>query len=306
MTKRKNKGKYAGAFKKYTQSLPALVMANILFAIPLFIFFALIILVENVATPIVPIRFLPIFLLMPFYCGLCKVTKDIASGKENVQGAKTFFKGLKDNFKFSVLHGLIFYIVSMIDFFSLVFYYQAGRTNGFMYIGFGLAVAITVVSVFCLFYVPIITVTLDIPFRYVYKNSLLMSIGELPKNFIALIACVACVAIVTTLFTFTGNYIGAYVSIIILMLFIVPATLSYVISAILYPSIESILIEKGDHIKNEPDPDKMSREDMLKKQLEENPIDPSILEGDENELVFYGGKMVKRSSLIEIYKTVNK
>ena len=40
--------------------------------------------------------------------------------------------------------------------------------------------------------------------------------------------------------------------------------------------------------------------------IEENPIDPAILEGDENELVFYGGKMIKRAKLIEMYKSVNE
>ena len=50
----------------------------------------------------------------------------------------------------------------------------------------------------------------------------------------------------------------------------------------------------------------MSRQDLLKRQFEENPIDPAILEGDENELVFYGGKMVKRATLIQMYKSIDE
>ena len=274
-----------------------------MFAIPMVIVLAAVWLIQYLTTAVVFISFLPIFLLMPFYCGLCKVTKDIASGKENVKGIKTFFKGVKENFKFSILHGLIFYLVAMIDYFAVVFYYNASQVSGFMYLVLGLCIAISIISVFCLFYVPLITVTLDIKFRYVYKNALLMSLGELPKNLLALLSCACCVAIVTFLFTATGNFIGAVVSIIILMIFVLPATVSYFINAILYPAIDSLLVKREKNLKDEPE--KENYKSLLKKQLEENPIDPSILEGDENELVFYDGKMVKRSSLIEIYKSVN-
>lgn len=298
------KKNYSGIFQKYLHSIPQMVLANLMFAIPMVVVLAIIVFFGQYAYPF--IQFLPLLLLMPFYCGLCKLTKDIVTGKE-VRGIKDFFKAVKANLKFSIIHGIIFYFVGLIDFFALYFYYQASTYNNWLYIVFGLCVAITVVSVFCFFYVPLITVTLDIPLKYVYKNAVLMSIGELPKNLLALLSCVCCVAIVTTLFAFTGNYVGAIIIVLLLLILILPVTVSYFISAILYPSIKKMLITKdGENLKDKEKSAQTDYKELLRQQLEENPIDPAILEGDEDELIFYGGKMIKRSKLIEMYKTVNE
>ena len=302
----KEKKKFTGLFSKYLHSIPQLLLSNLMFAIPMLFSFALVWLIENFTAQIVFVQFLPIWLLMPFYCGLCKISKDIIIGKE-VRGIRDFFKAVKSNLKFSVIHGFIFYIVALIDYFALIFYYQAGTYNGVMYIVFGLCLIVTILSLFCLFYVPIITVTLDIPFKYIYKNAALMSVGELPRNLLALLSCAACVAIVTTLFSFTGNYIGAFVTILILLIVILPVTVAYFITAILYPSIDKLLIDKsGKNLKEKINLETASRQELLQSMLEENPIDPAILEGDENELVFYGGKMIKRAKLIEMYKSANQ
>lgn len=303
---KKEKKKFTGLFSKYLHFIPQLVLANLMFAIPMIISFALVWVIETFTAQIVFIQFLPIWFLMPFYCGLCKVAKDIIIGKE-VKGVRPFLGAVKANLKYSIVHGFIFYIVALIDYFALIFYYQAGTYNAVMYVVFGLCVAVTILSVFCLFYVPVITVTLDIKLKYIYKNAALMSLGELPKNLLALLSCAACVAIVTTLFSFTGNYLGAFVTIMILLVVILPVTMAYVITAIIYPSIDKLLIEKdGKNLKDKLDPSTADTHALLVAQLEENPIDPAMLEGDENELVFYDGKMIKRAKLIEIYKSVNE
>lgn len=304
----KKEKKYTGIFQKYMRSFPQLVLSNIMFAIPMAISFVIVWLLNNSIGSVgfmeVFVKFLPVFLLMPFYCGLCKVTKDVFVGKD-IRGVKDFFKGVKSNLKFSILHGLIFYIVALIDYFALLFYYQAGGYNSMMYIVFALCIAVTVLTVFCFFLVPLITVTLDIKFKYIYKNAALMSIGELPKNLFALLVCVASIAISTTLFAFTGSYEGAVVVILLLLIFILPVTVVYFINGILYPSIDKLLVVEGAEKEKAP-VDKTQQQRILKEHFEENPIDPSVLEGDENELVFYDGKMIKRSKLIEIYKSIEE
>lgn len=304
-TKKRSKirGKYAGIFQKFFRNLPQLILANLMFAIPMIISFVIVWLIQRFLTTAVIIEFLPILLLMPFYCGLCKVTKDIAIGKE-VKGISAFFKGVKANLKYSILHGVIFYIVALMDYFADIFYYGASQYNAAMYIVFGLCVAVTVFTIFCFFFVPLITVTVDLKFKHIYKNAALMAIGELPKCLLASLSVVCCIAIVTALFSLMGSYLGALLFVLFLLVFILPATISYFINAILYPSIEELLISK-DNLKDKPT-EGMSCEELLKIQFEENPIDPAILEGDENELVFYGGKMVKRSTLIEMYKSIDK
>lgn len=302
----KEKKKFSGFFQKYIHALPQLILSNLMFAIPMAISFALVWVIEMFTNPVIFIRLLPIVILMPFYSGLCKVTKDVIIGKD-VRGIKDFFKAVRDNLKYSIIHGLIFYIVAMADFFAVLFYYQAGTYNAAMYIVFGLCVAVAVLTVFCLFYVPLITVTLDIKFKYIYKNAALMSVGELPKNLLALLSFAFCLAIVTTLFALIGNFIGAIIFILILLVFILPVTVAYLINAIIYPSIDKLLIAKsGNNLKDKTTGDAVSRQELLKQQFEEKPIDPAILEGDENELVFYDGKMIKRAKLIEIYKSINE
>lgn len=303
----KEKKKFSGSFQKYIHALPQLVLSNLMFAIPVALSVLLIWVVERFTNPVVFIRFLPIFILMPFYSGLCKVTKDVIIGK-SVKGIHDFFKAVRDNLKYSIIHGVIFYIVAMADYFAVIFYYQVAIRSAVMYIFFGLCVAVAILSLFCFFYVPIITVTLDIKFKYIYKNAALMSVGELPRNLLALLACVCCVAIVTTLFAFTGSFVGAIIFLAIIICLILPVTFAYFINAILYPSVDKLLIAKsGNNLKEtEKNDDAAMRMEKLKQQFEEKPIDPEILKGDENELVFYDGKMIKRSKLIEIYNSMDE
>ena len=95
------------------------------------------------------------------------------------------------------------------------------------------------------------------------------------------------------------------VVILLLLIFILPVTVVYFINGILYPSIDKLLVVEGAEKEKAP-VDKTQQQRILKEHFEENPIDPSVLEGDENELVFYDGKMIKRSKLIEIYKSIEE
>lgn len=283
-------------FPKYMRSLPQFVLSNLMFAMPMAASFLIVWLIEKFTVPVIFIRFLPILTLTPFYCGLCKITKDAISGRK-IDGIKDFFRALASNLKSAVLHGIIFYVVSIIDYFSIVFYYRAAARSSAMYILLGVCVALAIITVFCFFYVSLITVTLDIKFKYIYKDAFFMSIGELPRNFLALLSCSACAAIVTMLFTLTGTFIGAVIFLVILLIFILPVTVSYFVNATLYPSVYRLLICNEEAASTDCDV-------QLMQQFETKPIDSRLLQGDEDELVFYDGKMIKRSKLIEIYKSI--
>ena len=99
---------------------------------------------------------------------------------------KTFIEGIKNNWKRFLIHGVITYFAVIFSYFSIRLYSalisQPNADSFFLvmiYVCLIISIIIAVAFLFIFFYVPSMTVTFDLSLKNIYKNSALMSFGEL-------------------------------------------------------------------------------------------------------------------------------
>lgn len=299
-TKGKRRRSIGTLFSILFKKFPALLAANLLFAVPLAVSALAVWLIGTYVIPLnIFIQLLPVLICMPFYAGVTQVTRDLLrDGK--VRPLQAFWKGLKNNIGQFLVHGVVMYLAILIDYFSIVFYYAAAQTNGMFYILFGFCLVLLLFLVFLFFYVPVITVTVDLKLRHIYKNAALMALWELPTNLLALVGLVVLVALVSTIFMLTGNYTANLIIAGVLLVLVLPAFVSAIINFFIYPKIQDVLVEgQRRAAKDKQEKEPLAMEDQL-----DDPASEEILrekaKGSE-EYVFHNGRMIKRSLLEEYY-----
>lgn len=167
---------------------------------------------------------------------------------------KTFIEGIKNNWKRFLIHGVITYFAVIFSYFSIRLYSalisQPNADSFFLvmlYVCLIISIIIAVAFLFIFFYVPSMTVTFDLSLKNIYKNSALMSFGELKHNIIATFGLFVIVLFCATILIFVGNTdssIALIITTAILMFVLVPALASYVINASVYPGMYNLMTEK--------------------------------------------------------------
>ena len=272
MASEKNAVALTGFFSSLFHNLPRLLLTNVLFALPFAVIFGIFFLI-NTLTGInsMFIYFLTIIPLFPFYAGVTQVTSHMVRGEENVDVFSNFIGGIKENLLRFLIHGVVMYAAVFISYYSIVLYLGLGSKNGMFYVPLVICILIAIFFLFMFFYVPPMTVTFDIKMKDIYKNSALMTIGELKHN-----------------------------------LFAVPSILSFIINSAVYKNMYSMIVDKDS--KSKTIDKKMENRRKGQFRDDEEPVveDYSDLEIDESadgdEFIFYNGKMMKRSYLLKLKK----
>ena len=298
-----------GALFKNT---PRLLLANLLFSIPLAASIALFWVIELVcgfSSPfIILLSIIPAF---PFYAGVVQVTAHIVRGEENVDVPGNFILGVKENFLKFLLHGVIFYAAVVICWFSISLYVKNLSQSWIFYVFLGVSIIIAVVFLFAFYYIPPMTVTFDLRVKTIYKNSFLMSFGELKHNIIATFGLIVAAAVCATILMCCVVRIAVIIATAVLLLFVLPSLVSFIINASVYKPMYNMIVD-GDSISMSIDKKMENRRrgqfyDDDEKQLDE---DLKNLEIDENadgdEYIFYNGKMMKRSVLLKMKREAEK
>ncbi|GHU82562.1 hypothetical protein AGMMS50284_4640 [Clostridia bacterium] len=300
-----------------TQNIKALFFANVFFAVPLIISALIVFLIGSIIGQFnIFIATLPVILTFPFFAGVIQITKDITKGTE-VHPLKTFIKGVKNNYKLFILHGVLIYAAVFSSIFSIAFYLMSAKTNNSMYFMFIFSTIITIILLFAIYFAPLITVTVDISIKHVYKNALLMAFGELPANLlVTLFLAILGFVFFTFYLILASNLIGLIVFILIAIL-IVPSTASLIITSKLYPKVKKLLNsdssdEASESNERESLPENKfessaeagfahshyeNKESECNNTTQNKPSSSHKKNGDD--YVYHNGKMVKRSELYQ-------
>ncbi len=293
-------------------NIPKLLLTNLLFALPFAVCFGIFYFI-NVITNINSnfILFLTAIPLFPFYAGVTQVTAHMVRGEENIDVFSNFVSGVKENFKRFIVHGVVFYAAIFFSYYSIVLYSGFGKTNNIFYALLGLCILITVIFLFMFYYVPSMTVTFDISMKNIYKNSALMSLGELKHNLLATFGIIILALICATVLFCCQNVIALIIATVALALLIVPSFMSFIINSAIYKNMFSMIATKDE------------RSQVIDKKMEnrrngqfidnfETDKKPSVAQDfsgveidetkDGNEYIYYNGKMIKRSVLLKLKK----
>lgn len=301
-------------FSSLFHNLPKLLLTNLLFAVPSAVFFAIFWCI-NTFTGINSnfILFLTAIPLFPFYAGVVQVTSHMVRGEENVNVLQNYIMGIKENFLRFLVHGVIFYIAVFFSYYSIIMYISFGKVNGVFYVLLAISIIVTLFFLFAFYYIPPMTVTFDISMKNIYKNSALMTFGEIKHNLIATFGLFLLALVCATVLMCCYVPIAVIIATFILALFLVPSVMSFIINSAVYKPMYSMI--SGDSKKSREIDRKIENRkkgifeddnDEPKKIIDDDFSDINIDEsGDGDEYIYYNGKMVKRSVLLKLKNDEN-
>ena len=283
-------------FNGYFKNFHKFLLSNLLFAVPLAAFTALFMAISKLSgLNLSLIELLPIIFCFPFLAGVTVITRNIAREDKQVPVVKLFFKGLRENFLRFLIHGVVYYAAFFLCYIAIALYWRNAQINSVYYLLFGIMVLIAVAILFIAYNIPTMTVTFDLGIGTIYKNSALMSFGELKNNFFATIGLFLLFLFVASVYLLIPDILIRNIVGAALFLLLVPSTASYIINFYIFKDMALIISDDGGRSAG------VKKEEEKK---EEEVYDFSQLDLDESkdmeEYLFFGGKMVKRKMLIKM------
>lgn len=214
-----------------------------------------------------------------FYSGLVTVIRKYAVEGDCAPLIKTYFSAVKKNAKAFLLHGFVAYLICSCSLFATLYYHtlaQIDSSFGYVLAIYGIFIAALVVM---MFYVPLISVSYELRYRDIYKNSIKLILGNLPKNLLALLmsSAVAALAILGIVYT------NGILRIIICALAgaICPTLITYIIVCMVSKGLQESLGDFAPAAPPAPDED-------------EQPIINNSA-NTEDDYIFVNGKMVRNN-----------
>ena len=307
MSAEKNSVALSNFFTSFFHNIPRLLLTNLLFALPFAVFFGIFYLIQAYLLKSIFVLFLTVIPLFPFYAGVTQATAHMARGEEEVDVIHNYIAGIKENYLRFLFHGLVLFGAIVFSYFSISLYISlASSVSGFFYVLLVISIIIAIIFLFAFYYLPSMTVTFDLSMKYIYKNSMLMTFGELKHNLIATFGLFILALFCATAIFCCGDGIALIIVTAILALFIVPSIMSYIINCAVYPNMYSMITNGKKKTKEIDRKLENRRNGQLFDDEPEKPFVPddfndleidSTKDGDE--YIFYNGKMVKRSVLIK-------
>ncbi len=291
-------------FSNLFRNFPRLVLTNLLFAIPLGAFFSLFWFLTYVMKPdpsyTVLVLLLTVIPSFPFYAGVVRITAKISAGEEKVPVFSNFISGVKDNLLRFLVHGVVFYIAAVFSYVSVSLYIGL-LSKSTLFVGpLIISVIVILFFTFMFFYIPSMTVTFDIPMKYIYKNSFLMSYGELKRNFIGLFGLFFLMVVSTTLLIACyGSRVAVVIVTILLVALIIPAVASFIINSAVFKGMYDMITDKAaqskeidrkiDDVKNKKS-NTIDKDEFMESVKNFEP-DEDV---SDDEYIYFNGKMMKQ------------
>ena len=277
-----------------------IVLTNLLFAVPSAIVFAALYFLNTAlfnGKISMPLMLTAIIFLFPFYAGVVAVCRNIARGDENVPVAKTYFGAIRDNFAPFILHGVVVYIIALFSVLSISLYTSFLSNSWIFYALLFFCILIVLFLLYAVFYIPLMTITYDIPLKYIYKNSFLMSFGEIKNNFFATIALAVVFGICFTVTMFAKTTTVLMIVLAAMWALLVPAAATFMYVFFIYDGMTSMIDSKQKGV----DRNAVKEQTPEPVRDEYADIDVSSLK-DTDEYIFHNGRMVKQSTLLQILR----
>ncbi len=280
-----------------------LVGLNIIFAVPCAVILSAFVglsylLMSGISIYFVSLSFILIF---PFYAALCHTIVRMINGKK-IELLRNFIYGLKDNLVQSLLNGLLFYAAIIMIYSALSLYgYLAGQYGGVMYISLvAVNILIAVAVLFFFMCVCVMTVSFELKAGQIFKNSVLAIFGELKNNFFALCGLIVIFSLSGTLIFVVNNWIVRIVVMTLLTVLFLPSFSTLVYFNLLYNSMVSVISDENEEEKN-----KQEAKNTLTTDEATRIADEFGEKHNDDDYIFYNGKMIKWGKLKEILSTQN-
>ena len=261
---------------------PKLFLGGILFSIPFAIFSGLFLLIGYLTGfNNIIVGGLGIIPSAMFYSGLVMVIRKISVEKKDINVIETFFTAVKENYKKSLINGVIAYAITACSFFAILYYSSLADKNVVFGAVLMLYIIFTVCMAIMMFYVPLLTITYELKIKDIYKNSLLLIVGKILRNIITLflVALVSAVAFLCIIFA-EGIFLYLVIGLIILLY---PVVSAYIINSVIANGVqESVGYFTGDNVNYYLTEEEQEKQDKAVENADSN-----------SDYIFVNGKMIK-------------
>lgn len=304
----RKKLKFEILLEKFFTNLSKILLINLLFSVPSLLVFTAFYFINQAIFGDVNIVFslLSIIFIYPFYAGMVKVVRNIVRGDDEINVFQVFISGIKENFLPFLLHGVVVSAVSIISFASIDLYINMLSQSWIFGALLFFCIIVVLFVFFTTLYLPLMTVTFDLPLRYIYKNSFLMSYGEFKSNIFATLAMTVLTAILLTVMLVSGSTLVLVIIIGVLWALLIPAAYTFIYVFFIYEGMYHMVSGEG---KKDYDKDKKDTEEKPKapavEEADFSSIDVSKLK-DTDDYIFFNGKMVKQSTLLKMVREKNQ
>ena len=276
--KRFNDSSLARFFTRF----PKLLLAGLLFSVPVAAFSGLFILISYLSGfNNVILWSLGVIPSMPFYSGLVMVIRKYSVEKQDVNVFSVFVQAFKDNFKKSLFNGVIAYLVVACSFFAILYYGTLAQSDMVFGYVFTIYIVFSIALIIMMFYVPLLTVTYELRLRDIYKNSLLLIVGKILRNLAALVLlAIVSAAVFLGLIYSSGIMFGIVVAVSVILY---PMIATYIIVSVIAKGVqESVGYFTGENVEY------VETEEDLKREKE------AIQNANsDDDYIFVNGRMIK-------------
>ena len=234
----------------------------------------------------------PLALSGPVISGITRLTRDFVRS-EPVFLWSDFLTTVKSNWKTALVLSVISYLFAALMSVALPFYYAATQVKGgagwFAYVPFGMCMFAVVIFVFMQYYLYLMLVTLDLRFKQLLKNAVILAIAALFRNLLVtiIIALLAVGVVALGFVSLSVQFLMPIVIALVLMLFF--SLCSFIINFMAFPVIKKLIIDP--YYREHPE---QTAEALRQKDGEGEEEQP---ERELPEYIYENGRMVHRSVL---------
>lgn len=300
MEQTRKKMKFEILIERYFSNFFSILLTNLLFFVPLAVVVSLRY-VASLAFDGAVLNFITAVLLVlafPFYAGVVLTVRNMARGDKDVRVFSTFLKGVKENYARFLLFGAILSVICLFSYYSISIYSKLLSSSWIFYALLIICILIVLEVLFIFFYIPLMSVTFDLSLKHIFKNSFLMSFGEIKNNFFALISLAVVLAICFTLTAFSTIEVILIIVTVLLVSLIIPASCQFVVSFFVYDDMYGSIADKDTKAKEIADAIADAKENKGAVVEDYSDVDISTLK-DTDDYTFYKGKMIKQSVLLK-------
>lgn len=283
-------------FANYFDNFGKIFTVNILISLPFLIFGGIITLISYFIGVInIFICFLLIPLMSPFFAGITYICKKVTLNQP-FRPVKDFVKGIKDNWKYFLINSFILYAI-MSGLWLTFSFYRNNLSNPAIIAAFVFSVIFTVYFMFMEFLIPVMTVSVELKFVEILKNSVVLALAGFINNLKTIISIMLVISVIFTIFQLTNNIIAGLIITGILFITLLPTFCVYIVTFNSYQTVEKYVITPyaEAHISEKV---KKEKEEAVS-EIDMNEL-AELANGNPDEYVFVNGRMIKRSAIQKI------
>ncbi len=283
----------------YFGNFGKMLIVNLLYCIPLAVLAGMLFAVFYITGVInIFVLFLLIPVMSPFFMGMVYVCRKVTERKK-IYPWKDFQKGIRDNWKFSLVNGLIMYAVTS-GLYVTFAYFREHLDNSFIMMYLILSALVTLVFVCVELSIVVMAVSVELKESELLKKSVLLIIQGFWQHIKTLLTYLFVSSLLFSVAVAANNMVVLLATAGILTLFLLPMFLTHIMVYNSYQTIERIVILPYKDASRKQELQQEQRQKEEKITIEELEI---LSKGKADEYVSLAGRMVKRSTVKKMLET---